>query len=78
VPSPSPRPPQILRLRDEWQGNEYDLIKRNCNTFCEALTSALGVDKPPGWVNRLARGASKAQDTGKWLGKLGTKLGIVS
>lgn len=45
----------IAKLMDEWPGTAYDLTRRNCCHFSEALCTALGVDVPfPPWVNRLA------------------------
>ena len=45
----------IARLMDEWPGAGYDLTKRNCCHFTEALCMWLGMDVPfPPWVNRLA------------------------
>lgn len=44
----------VRRLRDEWPGNGYDLLRRNCCHFCGALARELGVEQPPAWLNRLA------------------------
>lgn len=44
----------IGRLCDEWPGNSYDLLTRNCNHFSEALLQELGVDHLPSWCNSLA------------------------
>ncbi|KAL2643309.1 hypothetical protein R1flu_010896 [Riccia fluitans] len=47
---------QILtEMSREWQGCSYDLLSRNCNHFCEAFCTRLGVDKLPLWVNRFAK-----------------------
>lgn len=44
----------IHSLRDQYGGNDYNLITRNCNTFANSLCSRiLGIDIP-GYVNRLA------------------------
>ncbi|XP_008807844.2 deubiquitinase DESI2-like [Phoenix dactylifera] len=46
---------QILReLSQEWPGDSYDLLSKNCNHFCDAFCERLGVPKLPGWVNRFA------------------------
>ena len=47
----------IGRLKRAFTGPSYDLLKRNCNSFTEALVEALcpeGGGKVPGYVNRLA------------------------
>eukprot|EP01012_Entosiphon_sulcatum_P040278 TRINITY_DN53930_c0_g1_i1.p1 TRINITY_DN53930_c0_g1~~TRINITY_DN53930_c0_g1_i1.p1 ORF type:complete len:245 (+),score=37.40 TRINITY_DN53930_c0_g1_i1:22-735(+) len=41
-------------LEREWPASSYDLLKRNCNHFSEALAQKLGVTVPA-WVNRAAR-----------------------
>ncbi|XP_022865624.1 desumoylating isopeptidase 2-like [Olea europaea var. sylvestris] len=46
---------QILKeLSQEWLGNKYDLLAKNCNNFCNELLQRLGVPKLPAWVNRFA------------------------
>lgn len=47
------------RLVDEWQGNEYHFIRKNCLDFSNALCQELGVGKIPGWVDRYGRTAEK-------------------
>lgn len=44
----------IDKLREEFKANTYDLIKRNCNVFSEALCRKLLNRSIPGFVNRLA------------------------
>jgi hypothetical protein len=44
----------VRRLRDAWPGGGYDLLRRNCCHFCDALARELGVSPPPAWLNRLA------------------------
>jgi len=45
----------LAKLMDEWPGTGYDITRRNCCHFSEALCLHLGVDVPfPPWVNRLA------------------------
>mmetsp|Transcript_8839 Transcript_8839/g.22525 ORF Transcript_8839/g.22525 Transcript_8839/m.22525 type:complete len:221 (-) Transcript_8839:28-690(-) len=53
----------IRNLRESWPGASYDLLKRNCNDFCEALCQALGAGPFPMWVNRFARGADATVTT---------------
>jgi len=64
----------IARLKQEWPGAEYDLLEHNCNSFCEAFAKELGVDPPPGWVNRLARGASGLKATSNATRKFFSKI----
>ncbi len=46
----------VGRLRDRFPGDSYHILKRNCNSFAEELCMELtGGQRPPGWVNRLAR-----------------------
>lgn len=52
----------LIRLSQEWQGNSYDLLSRNCNHFCNDLCTQLGVQKLPGWVNRFANAGETAFD----------------
>ena len=33
----------VAVMKASWPGNEYELFSKNCNTFCEAFTKALGV-----------------------------------
>eukprot|EP00850_Spirogloea_muscicola_P024731 SM001396S00200 [mRNA] locus=s1396:623:1985:- [translate_table: standard] len=44
----------VVELKREWQGRQYDLLKRNCNHFCDAFCQRLGVGRIPPWVNRIA------------------------
>lgn len=47
-------------LLELWPGEEYDWLHRNCCTFANAFTEALGVGRIPAWIDRFARGASVA------------------
>lgn len=47
----------LQTLKDQWQGDSYDLLSRNCCHFCEALCAVLEVGPLPGWLNRFAIGA---------------------
>lgn len=50
----------IGNLVEMWPGEEYDWLHRNCCTFANAFTEALGVGRIPAWIDRFARGASAA------------------
>ncbi|CAH2077302.1 unnamed protein product, partial [Thlaspi arvense] len=43
------------KLGEEYQGNKYHLITRNCNHFCNQACLKLTQKAIPSWVNRLAR-----------------------
>mmetsp|Transcript_48877 Transcript_48877/g.116181 ORF Transcript_48877/g.116181 Transcript_48877/m.116181 type:complete len:423 (+) Transcript_48877:61-1329(+) len=47
----------LERMSGDWLGDDYHVLSRNCLHFCEALCRHLGVEQPPGWVNRLAYAA---------------------
>lgn len=40
----------LRRLRHQWQGTSYHLLRRNCINFAEELARALGVASVPRWV----------------------------
>ncbi|CAM8881777.1 hypothetical protein QQ045_028672 [Rhodiola kirilowii] len=42
-------------ISQEYAGNTYNLISRNCNHFCNDVCTRLTGNPIPGWVNRLAR-----------------------
>ena len=45
---------KILRVFGKlWQGDEYDLLRRNCCSFANELCAALGVGSMPAWVDRF-------------------------
>jgi len=49
----------ISDMIEEYPGNDYDLLRRNCCHFADDFCRRLGVGGIPGWVHRLARlGAS--------------------
>lgn len=37
-----------------WQGDQYDVLSRNCVTFCEEFCKVLGVGEVPAWVRSLS------------------------
>jgi len=49
----------LVRMAPEWPGNTYNLIHRNCCTFCNSFLKELGLRRIPGWVDRAARAASQ-------------------
>ncbi|CAN4100176.1 unnamed protein product [Withania somnifera] len=42
-------------LAPKYQGNDYNLITKNCNHFCSDACVRLTSNPIPSWVNRLAR-----------------------
>ncbi|CAN4086431.1 unnamed protein product [Withania somnifera] len=42
-------------LADKYKGNDYNLISKNCNHFCNDACLKLTDNPIPSWVNRLAR-----------------------
>lgn len=42
-------------ISDQYRGNSYDLIYKNCNHFTNEICHCLTGKHIPGWVNRLAR-----------------------
>jgi len=49
----------VTQLLEEYPGDDYDLLRRNCCHFADDFTKRLGVGGIPGWVIRLAKvGAS--------------------
>ncbi|KAK3005163.1 hypothetical protein RJ639_017092, partial [Escallonia herrerae] len=43
------------KLAEEYSGNTYNLITKNCNHFCNDACLRLTGKPIPNWVNRLAR-----------------------
>jgi len=52
----------IERLREEWQGKDYDMLRRNCVSFSEQFIADLGVGPVPTWVTNLAAAGATVQD----------------
>jgi len=44
----------LVFMMTEWPGSSYDMLRRNCHNFSEALCERLGIARPPAWVNELA------------------------
>lgn len=61
----------LQRMGNEWPGLSYDLLRRNCLSFCNAFCEELGVRQIPGWVDRAPRAASAVLDTTNMLGCTG-------
>mmetsp|Transcript_22054 Transcript_22054/g.42343 ORF Transcript_22054/g.42343 Transcript_22054/m.42343 type:complete len:461 (-) Transcript_22054:123-1505(-) len=45
----------ISGLAEEYPGDDYDLLRRNCCHFADDFCRRLGAGRIPGWVHRLAR-----------------------
>mmetsp|Transcript_43859 Transcript_43859/g.95483 ORF Transcript_43859/g.95483 Transcript_43859/m.95483 type:complete len:394 (+) Transcript_43859:101-1282(+) len=45
----------ITSMLEEYPGDDYDLLRRNCCHFADDFCKRLGVGGIPGWVHRLAR-----------------------
>lgn len=45
----------IAQMLEEYPGDDYDLLRRNCCHFADDFCRRLGVGGIPGWVIRLAR-----------------------
>lgn len=43
------------KLAEDYPGNAYNLITKNCNHFCNDVCVRLTGKPIPKWVNRLAR-----------------------
>lgn len=44
----------IEKMKTEWPGSEYDLLRHNCVIFSDALSRAVGAGPLPAWVTSLA------------------------
>jgi len=54
-------------MRDDWKGDTYDLLDKNCITFCEVFSKALGSETFPSWVSNLHNSASSITTMFPWL-----------
>lgn len=45
----------LAALVEEYPGDDYDLLRRNCCHFASDFTKRLGVGSIPGWINRAAK-----------------------
>ncbi|OLP91249.1 Desumoylating isopeptidase 2 [Symbiodinium microadriaticum] len=55
----------LRELRRQWEGKEYDLLRRNCAHFCIEFVKRLHVEEAPDWVNALAVTGGQVAE---WLG----------
>lgn len=55
----------LKEMSPAWEGPSYDLLSRNCCTFCQVFLPLLGtsVEPFPGWINRTARAGALCQTT---------------
>lgn len=44
----------LAKMRDEWPGDSYDVLRRNCAHFSTTFVGCLHVENVPDWVNSLA------------------------
>jgi len=47
----------LTRLKPYWSGGSYDLLEKNCISFCDAFALTLGVERCPSWVRNLHESA---------------------
>jgi len=47
----------LKRLKPCWSGGSYDLLEKNCISFCDAFAMMLGVERCPSWVRNLHESA---------------------
>mmetsp|Transcript_479 Transcript_479/g.1125 ORF Transcript_479/g.1125 Transcript_479/m.1125 type:complete len:260 (-) Transcript_479:553-1332(-) len=52
----------IGRLRKEWCGDDYDLLRCNCCHFSAELLRQLGCGPCPSWLNNLASAGASVND----------------
>jgi len=52
----------MLRLAPFWSGRSYDVLRKNCNSFCILFSGELGADALPQWTHRLGDGAAALDD----------------
>merc|ERR1712048_864373 len=45
----------IACMVEEYPGDDYNLLRRNCCHFADDFCKRLGVGSIPGWIHRLAR-----------------------
>ena len=53
----------VLRdIADEYPGQGYDVLRRNCCHFAQDFCQRLGVDAPPEYISRFARAGASMED----------------
>mmetsp|Transcript_17266 Transcript_17266/g.19930 ORF Transcript_17266/g.19930 Transcript_17266/m.19930 type:complete len:551 (-) Transcript_17266:286-1938(-) len=45
----------IRKMKSKWEAQFYGLLSKNCCTFCQELSSELGVKEIPSWVSSLSK-----------------------
>jgi len=61
-------------LADQWQGQDYDILNRNCTDFSLECCKRLGVGPFPGWVKSAAGLGANARDVIPYLVGRGKRL----
>lgn len=67
----------ISELLDEFPGDSYDLLRRNCCHFADEFSRRLGAGRIPGWVHRLARVGALVDDVLQRFSKAHGQHGLV-
>merc|ERR1712232_1178486 len=44
---------QVRDLMPEWRAQSYDVLTRNCMSFCRELCRRFGVQQAPDWIDAL-------------------------
>lgn len=52
----------LEKMKLEWPGAEYDLLRRNCVIFSNTFSKALGAGPIPAWCTNLAAAGATLQD----------------
>lgn len=52
----------LKKLRKEWWGPHYDILKKNCCFFCREFAILLGLGEIPNWTYRLANLGASLRD----------------
>mmetsp|Transcript_85739 Transcript_85739/g.276707 ORF Transcript_85739/g.276707 Transcript_85739/m.276707 type:complete len:289 (+) Transcript_85739:54-920(+) len=52
----------VDKMADEWQGRDYELLRRNCTHFSRDFCERLGVGAVPSWVTSLAAAGARLED----------------
>ncbi|CAE7323226.1 unnamed protein product [Symbiodinium natans] len=62
-------------MASDWPGCGYDLLRRNCCSFCDALCIELGVGPMPTWVSNLAAAGASLSDAALDLRRRAVEVG---
>eukprot|EP01059_Diplonema_ambulator_P006959 TRINITY_DN16528_c0_g1_i2.p1 TRINITY_DN16528_c0_g1~~TRINITY_DN16528_c0_g1_i2.p1 ORF type:complete len:187 (+),score=40.84 TRINITY_DN16528_c0_g1_i2:198-758(+) len=54
----------LKAMEPDWNGTTYDVLSKNCCSFCNEFSIKLGTGPIPSWVNRFAGVGSSARDLG--------------